>query len=358
MKKALLSILGIIIFLLGAGYLFLHITYATRDNLSHTGRNMTGFYAENDNTVDVVIIGTSSTFSAYAPMLLWEEYGITSYDLCTNMMFEDAMQFAIYECMKTQSPEVMVIDLASFLFGCTAESFEGNDKVIRYNTDGYKNSINRKHLIDTIVQDENERWQYYFDLMYYHKHGEIKLENWNYSRSNPNKGYNCLVYVYPEGDTTMLRERDSDYRLPDNEIELLNELIKTADEAGCWVIYTIPPYKDSEEDLEEHDRAGFIKKYLEDEGKTVLDLYEVKNQIGIDENTDYSSDYMHYHIFSAQKITRYLGEYLKNKYSLEDHRGDGKYASWHDSLQEWHENQEDYEKRVQKLIDVGAYSEG
>lgn len=357
MKKALLSILGIIIFLLGAGYLFLHITYATRDNLSHTGKNMMGFYAEKDNTVDVVVIGTSSTFSAYVPMQLWEKYGISAYDLCTNQMLEDAMPFAIEECMKTQNPKVLVIDLASFLFECNAEVYEGNEKVLRYNTDGYKNSVNRKKLIDTVIKDSSERWSYYFDLFYYHKHGEVKFENWNYSKPNPNKGYNCLVYVYPEGRTDTLRERNNGYQLPDNEITLLNKVIEKADETGCEVIYTIPPYKDSEQAYKEHDRAGFIKKYLTDAGKTVLDLYELKQQIGIDEDTDFSSDYMHYHIFSAQKITDYLGEYLKANYALEDHRGDDKYSSWNKSIQEWKDNQEDYERRVQKLIDEGAYSE-
>lgn len=357
MKKIICSVCGIVIFLLASYYLFLHITYATRDELSHTGRNMTGFYAEKDDTVDVVVIGTSSTFSAYAPMVLWEQYGITAYDLCTNQMLEDAMPFAIEECMKTQSPKVIVIDLASFLYGSTAKAFEGNDKVLRYNTDGYKNSFNRKELIDNIIEDESERWSYYFDLFYYHKYGKLKFENWNYSKSNPNKGYNCLVYVYPEENVTDIRDRDEDFELPEDEIALLDKVIEKADSTGCDIIYTISPYCNSDEALNVHDRAGFLKKYLIDSDKNVLDLYEERNKIGLLKNIDYSSDYMHYHIFSAQKITAYLGEYLKENYALEDHRGDERYSSWDESISDWHFNQDSYEKRVQKLIDDGKYSE-
>ena len=64
--------------------LFSIATYCYRGELSSTRSNISGFYAEESDSIDVIIMGTSCTFSSYMPMEAWNEYGIVSYNFCTS----------------------------------------------------------------------------------------------------------------------------------------------------------------------------------------------------------------------------------------------------------------------------------
>ena len=43
--------------------------------------NIYGFYAEPENSLDMVMIGPSEVYTGYAPALAWEEYGLKSCNL-------------------------------------------------------------------------------------------------------------------------------------------------------------------------------------------------------------------------------------------------------------------------------------
>ena len=47
------------------------------------GLRIKGFYLEPENSLDMVTIGASETYTAIAPGMLWDEYGFTSYDFST-----------------------------------------------------------------------------------------------------------------------------------------------------------------------------------------------------------------------------------------------------------------------------------
>jgi hypothetical protein len=59
----------------------------------------------------------------------------------------------------------------------------------------------------------------------------------------------------------------------------------------------------------------------------VIDMLELSEDIDINWRRDFS-DYGHTNHFGAQKVTAYLGEFLKNNYDLQDYRGDERYTLW------------------------------
>ena len=58
-----------------------------------TTRKIQGFYAEEKNSLDFVFVGSSQMFTSVVPAVLWEEYGITSYDFGAN---EQPMYLSYY----------------------------------------------------------------------------------------------------------------------------------------------------------------------------------------------------------------------------------------------------------------------
>lgn len=351
LKKIVKNILVIVLFLAIGLYLFVHISYANRDAFSHTRKNMAGFYAEEDDTIDLVIIGTSSTFSAYMPMKLWEDCGITGYNMCTNLLFEDTMPFMIRELVKTQKPKLLIIDLSPFLRADTAEGAEKYDINPRGNIDGFKYSRNRIDIINTLISDPDKRWPFYFDIIYYHRNGELNLEFWNYCKLNSNKGYNNLAYILKDTQPGKLSRESGQYEFSEYERQKLDILLEETKKYDFDCLFTILPYYESEMNEEVNRRALFIDSYISNEGFKVLNMYNQKEEMNLGDVTDYSSDGLHFHIYSAEKITGFLEKYLEENYSLPDHRGDERYSSWKDSEPEWDSDLEVYREDINRLLD-------
>lgn len=170
-KSQIYKIVKLFLFAMIVLFLFIQLTYVYRGYRN----NLSGYYAEKKDSLDVVILGTSSTFSAFMPMEIWGNYGIASYNMCTNVLFMDSMKYYIREIEKTQSPQLLIIDTAPFLYGHKSGAFLNEESHLRYNTDGLSISLNRVNLINAIIPKE-KRTEFYFDLFYYHGNEDISLE--------------------------------------------------------------------------------------------------------------------------------------------------------------------------------------
>ena len=66
---------------------------------------------------------------------------------------------------------------------------------------------------------------------------------------------------------------------------------------------------------------------VEERGYTVLDMREKADEIGLDYTTDYYNR-SHTNMHGALKTSKYLTEFLLEKYDFEDKRGNSRYAAW------------------------------
>ena len=332
LKRAAAVSAFIIVFI----YLFIHLTYVFREPLSHTREHMMGFYSEKKNTVDVVVLGTSCTFSAIAPMQMWEDYGIAAYDFCTNVLLEDTMKYALREIKKTQSPKLIIIDTAPFMNAYIARNGPDNTQIMRYNIDGFRISKNRIDLINSVIADKEKRMNYYFDLLYHHSNPEPEVKNWNWNRSTPYKGYsNLQIDVgYPDEHEDVNVPADK-YPISDAEQRVLDDLLDEIDALGFNVLFITDPYWPVDNKEEAMGRAEYLQVYLTGKGYDFLDMHEYLDDIGIKGSEDYSMDYNHYTITGAIKNTRFLGGYIHDKYDLPDRRNDSGYDKWRREYDEW-----------------------
>ncbi len=335
------------LFLVLFGWIFVHLTYCARDGLSHTRANFTGFYAEKDNTIDVAVVGTSSTFSSVIPIELWGEFGIPAYDLCNNVLFENSIPYLLRELKKTQDPKLVIIDIAPFMYGHYPEKFTDDDSQVRYNIDGYKLSKNRIDLINAILPDR-EKLYYYLDFLYYHNN-KLSFEYWNWEKHSIYKGYNNLEIKKSFDRDSEIGLIEESFEMPETELKYLDDALKAVDNMGCSVLFMAEPYFRSDDKLDASKRVDWIEAYLSSKGYDFLNLQKHKDEIGIDPETDYSLDYNHFHIESAEKITRFLGTYISENYGLEAKNELPQYSSWNDDYDEWMRTLRDEE--YQKLAD-------
>lgn len=336
MKERIRKILVIVVFCFLTGYLFVHVSYIFRDSLSITREILTGYYAEKRNSLDVVFVGSSPTFSAFMPMELWREHGVASYVFATNMQFEDSMLYSLKEMRSSQHPQVVVIDTVSFLLGHRSDQLRNDENYLRYNTDGYRFSLNRIQLIHKIAGSLERQMACNFDLSFYRTNRKPDLAYWNWKRHNPNKGWGDLpvhVSYRREEEITAVTEENP---FQEEELTYLDEILRWAEDYDREVLFVILPYYGI--DRQTCDRAHYLETRLEEEGFALLNLRDERDRL-IDISGDYSLDHLHFHAASAKKITAYMGNYLKEHYQLPDHRGEKGYRKWEEDLSVWTEGQ-------------------
>ena len=332
--------LGIVLFF----YLLFHISYMHRGY-----KILTGFYSQEKNTMDVIFIGTSTTYTSFVPLDAWKEYGISSYIYSTNVMFENFIKYSIRDIFRYQSPKLLLIDITPYLFKTYAGSnYFTDDKLdvyIKYNIDSRKYSFDRLEYLNEIIKDKNgtisDYIYYFFDIARYHTN-DIDISNYNNSKKDPNYGFKHMRLVdgVDIDIENAIQDEGQSKAISSREISYLNELIDYVKDLNIDILFYCPPiYTYEKLNIES---KNFVKQHIESSGLPFLDLYNKKEEIGLDYRYDYY-DYMHFNLLGAEKITNYLCDYIINNYKIEDRRGNIKYNFLNEDYKEWEKIKEEYD---------------
>ena len=160
--KKIVTVIRVICFLVILGVLFFFVTEILKDKRVEGEYNVTtkvkGFYAEPDDSLDFVFVGSSQMYADIAPAVLWNEYGITSYDFCANEQPLWISYYYIKEALKHQKPKAIVLDV----FTVYGEDYEA-EGVNHINLDDLPWSMNKMNAIRNSVPEE---LQYSFFFTY------------------------------------------------------------------------------------------------------------------------------------------------------------------------------------------------
>ena len=72
--------------------------------------DVTKFYELEDNTVDVLFLGSSHAFEDFNTGTLWDEYGMSSFILAGSVQPMWNTYFYLKEALKTQTPKLIVLE--------------------------------------------------------------------------------------------------------------------------------------------------------------------------------------------------------------------------------------------------------
>ena len=95
-KQALKAVVFLAVFL----WLLVTVTYIIRTNGDVKDR-FTGFYAEKENTIDAILVGSSPVYPYYSAPALYGKSGIAAYPLSTNNQRPKAIKYLLKEAQKT-----------------------------------------------------------------------------------------------------------------------------------------------------------------------------------------------------------------------------------------------------------------
>lgn len=296
------------------------VSYMVRPELSQTRNNVSGFYAEPKNSLDVVFVGGSGTFSAFIPTQAYEKYGFTSYNLATNRMSAETMNFTVGELLKYQDPELVVFDVSAFVTHNSLREMydEGSYADVRFNTDGFRYSKERAKLIWDNLPHNKDIVPYLFDFIEYHGE-DINVRNRTGACHFFQKGYNFLPWG---NQITDPYQTDEVVPLDDTMDQALDTLFATVKEKNLknvlFVYYPYPPALNAVQPLEQ---VNYIEQRVEEAGFNFLNCDRYYEEFGFDKTRDYWNN-LHWNIYGSEKVTAWMSDYLVSNYDLPDHRSD------------------------------------
>lgn len=301
-----------------------------------TTRKVEGFYAEEKNSLDFVFIGSSQMFTSVVPAVLWEEYGITSYDFGANEQPMYLSYYYIKEALKYQNPKAIVLEVSY----CNTEDYT-HEGVFHINLDDLRmGPVKLEAIFDLIPA--GDRFPYIFELAKYHDTwttlDKDSLRSITADKHNPYKGYTPSTQGFADGgkfdeDIASVTEKAE---LADLSVEYMEKIIALCEKEGVDLVFLKTP----------NDHIQNQPEY-----NAVADLAAAHDIPYLDLNNQMAGQ-LHNHVFHAETITKRIGEWLTGLYEIEDKRENPEYAKWHEDADYYYRY-----KHQLKLNDAGSFEE-
>ena len=257
---------------------------------------------EKKDTVDVLFVGDSLVYSAISPMEIWNEYGYTSFDCSTPAQLIETSYNYIKRAIDTQHPKVIFLE-SNVIF---------RDK--------------KKRTQERKLDDFTNR---YFFISDYHDNWKSVL--FGEEIINVNKGYIYINKVKKaDSNIDYMKHKENDVYIPSETIELFEKIIDICNENNIkLVLISIPSMKSWDYSKVENVKEISSKYNLE-----YLDMNE-NNPLEIDWEKETKDQGSHLNYIGAKKVSKFLGNYLKENNLVVSHKEDNKYESWNKSYQKY-----------------------
>ena len=169
-----------------------------------------GFYAEDKNSIDVLVVGSSNAFCTIDPLVLYEEEGIAAYDFCSSSQPMNLSLLYVKEALKRQTPKVVALEVNMI----PAENITHiSENRLRWGLTDMPFTIDKlKCLYQSLGRVDAEYMSYVFPVLRYHgRWKELSKQDYTYmfaDKSNFTKGY--LVTQETSSEMVNLSDYDSE----------------------------------------------------------------------------------------------------------------------------------------------------
>ncbi len=327
--KRFKNLFSTVVFLMIALVMLLAATYVLRPlDRDFFRTKLTGFYAEEDESLDIVGLGSSALYRYVNAPLLWEQQGYTSFMLATASQPVALTENLIDEAEKTQSPQLYIIETRRYL-----DQNEVEENRIRIITDNMKYSWNRVAAINKMVKGWENRLPYYLDLIQYHgnweNYTEDSLEYLTNEKKDAMKGWRAISRVTPLEYLDVSQVTAEKPILESYEKEL-RSLLEKCKKENLNVLFVATPWQATEE---EQQMENYVKRIIEEAGFPYLDGNQHVKEIGLDYGTDFYND-KHTNVVGAEKFTTWLGDYIAEHYDISSEHPKKIVQSWEQASEE------------------------
>ncbi len=171
----------------------------------------------------------------------------------------------------------------------------------------------KEFLKDCFGDDWKNYVPYYIPLVMFHDNwAGVKLEDFSKNRSvkyyMETRGCEGSDEVQPVHLEDFLKPSQNSW-LPEDSIVVLDKMLQACNEKGIKVIFYTCPYQGY------YIFSDIMKAYAEANGCVYLNMFDMLEEIGFDENTDFR-DTQHLNNRGAGKLADFMGKYIVENYLI------------------------------------------
>lgn len=320
-----------------------------------TTTTFAGFYDLDKDSVDVLFLGSSHGVTSFCPQEVYNQYGITSYNLSSDQQGLVTSYYWLKEALRYQTPKAVVLE-CYFCFPYIAdEPLNSDESYTRKAIDFMKWSPVKSEAVRTIceIDDNQDAWSYYLPHLRYH-------ERWLWDNPDRNdysyrsmaghselKGYSPLhFYLGEKGEgfePHNMETAEGCAEMAPLMLEYLDKINELCGEKEISLILTITPAVSANIDM-----CNAVRAYADREGCAFISFNEQNVYWQMDYQMDVDNcDDGHPNIWGAVKVSNYIGGVLSGQFGIggrtepqwEATRGD--YDFTRDACERWHVGEAD-----------------
>lgn len=282
-------------------------------------------YKQKNNSVDVLVLGSSHAFENVNTGVLYDSYGMAAYVLAGSMQPYWNTYYYLKEALKTQNPKLIILDA----FASTQDSEYGDNVRIIKNDFGIRNIFARYKSLK-VSAPEDKFYDYLFSYRIWHSR-YTELDSSNFPRY-----YKRPFWYYYKGfginfATSSLSRPDPDRitsetpLLPKTE-EYYRKIIELCKQENIPILIVKSPCLLDENSMKKYNMS---KKIADEYGVPFINFNSSKyyNSMKLDFSKDFA-DEGHLNYMGNVKYTKALADEIKKRFDVPDRRGERGYKSW------------------------------
>lgn len=298
--------------------MFMHFTQIRFD---HNNIRVSGFFMEEKNSLDVVLLGASEAYSGYSPVRAYQNEGITGYVVAVEDNPVKLYPSELEEIRAYQKPQMIMIEISS---ASSERKLKPNvfDATLRKYSDSVPVSMNK---IDTVSKFglEGDKISYFLPFVMYHgKMPGLDLVKEQFSLYK--RGYTFTKgtvartkTIEPDADIIDIQNDDSAC-VPLDEIQesftSLLDYCKTIKDSKVLFI-RMPHRITNAKNYLKYQEGNYCIEQIEEYGFDCIDFEKLKTQLQLDPLEDFA-DNDHLNASGHLKLTDYLSKELVSRYHV------------------------------------------
>jgi len=264
---------------------------------------------------DVIFLGDCEVYDNISPIALWENFGITSYVRGSPQQLNWHSYYLLEDILRYETPEVVFFSVPAM-----KRNEPQSEAYNRLTLDGMRLSATKIRAVNASMTSNEQLITYVFPILRFHdRWRELTSEDFRYffgSDRISHNGYMLRADVRPAGfvPTGPLLPG---YEFGENSYMYLDKITALCRDNGIELILiktpSLHPYWYSQWDEQ-------MVRYAAENGLTYINTLDLIDEIGLDFETDTYNRGQGLNVFGAEKLSMFLGNYLRENSDLADHR--------------------------------------
>lgn len=314
------------------------------------GTRTEDFYNQKKNTMDAMFFGSSYIYYSMSPLPIWDNYGYTSYSFGNPGQRIWTSYYYMEEAFKHQKPKVVFYEV-----GTAHLEEQAKEEWNRQNLDYMPMSLTKLKAIKAIRKGTKETTASYLfpGLRYHDRWKELTQNDFDRSLDTGYYGKGSLMRfgakpAKKKKIAKWMRDTGEELVFPKENEEYLDKMIELCKKNGAeLVLLRFPNVRWTQ------NHYKMMQEMADKKGLTYIDYNTMPEAYGLNWATDTTDKGDHMNVVGTEKVSNYLGQYMKDHYDFTDKRQDPSYASWIENSQNFRAI---YEKnRIANIVNINEY---